>query len=273
MSWPSGYAEGMERAALPLAVLALAHLALACGDSAATGGGDGGESATGAGTSSGAGAPQGGSDIGPTCDGTAPTHDGEATFYDFADGSGNCGFPATPDDLMVGAMNHVDYAASAVCGACVTITGPNATTVAVRVVDQCPECPEGDIDLSPEAFAVIADPALGRVPISWVYSECPVSGPIVYHYKEGSNPYWIAVQIRNHRLPIAKLEAKDGSGNYVDMPRADYNFFLAEGGLGEGPYSFRVTASTGEVLLDDGIPFVDSGDAPGAAQFSSCLAP
>lgn len=243
-----------------------------CGDSAGSGAGSGaGSSEGGQSSQSGGASAQGGSNIGPTCDGTPPTHDGEATFYDFADGSGNCSFPATPDDLMVGAMNHVDYAASAVCGACVTITGPNTTTVTVRVVDQCPECPEGDIDLSPEAFAVIADPSLGRVPISWVYTECPVTGPIVYHYKEGSNPYWTAVQLRNHRLPIAKLEAKDAGGNYVELPRADYNFFIADSGLGEGPYGFRVTATTGEALVDDAIPFVDSGDAPGAAQFGGCL--
>jgi expansin (peptidoglycan-binding protein) len=242
------------------AVLLLVMLA-GCGDS--TGPGDGDEGG-GAGTG-------GGSDIGPSCSGAPESHAGEATFYDFADGSGNCSFPATPGDLMVAAMNHTDYAASAACGACVTITGPDATSVTVRIVDQCPECPEGDLDLSPEAFALIADLQLGRVPISWVYTECDVPGPIVYHFKEGSNPFWTAVQLRDHRLPIATLEATDQSGSYVSLPRADYNFFIAEAGLGEGPYSFRVTATTGEVLSDEGIPFVDSGDAPGAAQFAGCL--
>jgi expansin (peptidoglycan-binding protein) len=212
----------------------------------------------------------GGDDARP-CSGTPESHTGEATFYDFADGSGNCSFPASPDDLMVAAMNHTDYAASAACGACATITGPHATSVTVRIVDKCPECPQGDIDLSPVAFAVIADLPLGRVPISWVYTECDVLGPIVYHFKEGSNPFWTAVQLRNHRLPIARLEAKGPSGDYVELPRADYNFFVADAGLGEGPYSFRVTATTGEVLTDEGIPFVDSGDAPGAAQFEGCL--
>ncbi len=243
-------------------------LLLGCGDSQGSGAGssdgDGGSSGDGAGS-------VGGGDIGPTCNGTPLVHEGEGTFYDFADGSGNCSFPATPDDLMVAAMNHVDYAASAVCGACVTVTGPNATSVTVRIVDQCPECPEGDLDLSPEAFEQIAALELGRVPITWEYTECQVSGPIVYHYKEGSNPFWTAVQIRNHRLPIASVEAQDAGGNYVAMPRADYNFFIAETGLGEGPYNFRVTATTGEVLEDSGVPFIDTGDAPGANQFGGCL--
>ena len=37
-------------------------------------------------------------------------HTGEATYYNEADGGGNCSFDPTPQDLMVGAMNHTDYA-------------------------------------------------------------------------------------------------------------------------------------------------------------------
>ncbi|MFO0547856.1 MAG: expansin EXLX1 family cellulose-binding protein [Polyangiaceae bacterium] len=245
--------------------------AAACGDSGGSGasGNDGGNG-SGAGNT-GAGDSGGDPNIQPTCDPPAFTHAGDGTFYDFADGSGNCSFPATPDDLMVGAMNHVDYAASAVCGSCVEIKGPSGNTIKIRVVDQCPECPEGDIDLSPEAFSQLADLGLGRIDIQWDYVPCDVTGPIVYHYKEGSNPYWIAVQIRNHRTAIAKVEAIDSSGNFVELPRADYNFFIDDSGLGEGPYTFRVTDVLGEVLVDDNIPFVDSGDASGAAQFSGCL--
>jgi len=245
------------RALHAIAVLTISFVAPACGDSATTGGGA---------SSSEGGTP----DIGPVCDDPSGSHSGEATYYDFADGSGNCSFPATPDDLMVGAMNHVDYAASAVCGACVALTGPSGS-VTIRVVDQCPECPEGDIDLSPDAFSKIAALELGRVPITWDYVPCDVSGPIVYHFKEGSNPYWTAVQIRNHRTPIAKVEASDGAGGYFELPRADYNFFIADAGLGEGPYTFRVTDTAGESIVDEGIPFVDSGDAEGASQFSGCL--
>src|SRR4051812_23385927 len=64
-------------------------------------------------------------------------HTGQATYYNGADGSGNCSFDATPSDLMIAAMNHVDYAASAICGAYVEISGPKGL-VTVRIVDQCP---------------------------------------------------------------------------------------------------------------------------------------
>ena len=144
--------------------------------------------------------------VGTPC-GDAEMRTGEATYYDFADGSGNCSFPATPDDLMVGAMNHVDYAGSAVCGSCAEVTGPDGA-VTVRIVDQCPECPQGDIDLSPEAFVKIVALEKGRVPITWRYVPCATSGPLVYHFKDGSNPWWTAVQIRNHTLAIATLPVR-----------------------------------------------------------------
>jgi expansin (peptidoglycan-binding protein) len=240
-------------------------LVVGCGDvppGGTSNAGDGGGPAS-------SGATGGAPAIDPGCEGDPGVHQGEATYYDFADGSGNCGFPATPDDLMVGAMNHTDYAGSATCGACVEVTGPNGS-VSVRVVDRCPECPEGDIDLSPEAFELIADLEAGRVDITWTYVACPVGGPIVYHFKDGSNPYWTAVQIRNHTYPIATLEAADASGAFSEIPRLDYNYFVAEAGLGEGPYTFRVTDVVGHVIEDAGIALMDDGDVAGHSQFPVC---
>lgn len=249
----------------PCFVLALIGV-VGCGDSGYVDDDDDGDgSGAGMSTGPGGGAPP----IDTGCTGDPTVHEGEGTFYDFADGSGNCGFPATPNDLMVAAMNHVDYAGSAVCGACVNITGPNGQ-VKVRIVDQCPECPEGDIDLSPEAFEHIAELSAGRVPITWTYAACDVGGPIVYHFKDGSNPYWTAIQIRNHTYPIKTLEAADGSGNFTPIQRLDYNYFVADSGLGEGPYRLRVTDVNDHVLEDQGIALKDNGDSPGAAQFPVC---
>jgi len=134
------------RLALPPALVLAAslHGVVACDSGSGSEGGGGASSGAG-GQSSSSGF--GGAWVGTPCDG-AESHTGEATYYTFADGSGNCGSPATPNDLMVGAMNHTDYAGSAACGACARIVGPQGT-VDVRIVDRCPECPQGDIDLSP----------------------------------------------------------------------------------------------------------------------------
>lgn len=193
-----------------------------------------------------------------------PTQSGKITYYD-ADGSGNCGFDASPSDLMVAAMNDVEYAGSQVCGACVAVTGPKGTIV-VRIVDRCPECQKGHLDLSKEAFAKLADLALGVVPVTWKFVACNVSGPIRYKFKEGSNQWWSAIQVRNIRYAVTKLEAKK-SGSWVTIPRESYNYFVYASGLGVGPYDLRVTDVLGHVLTDTGIAFKVGQEVPGAAQF------
>lgn len=233
-------------------------------------GGSSGSSASGgaggnAGSSGSSGS--GGSGGAPVACGGEPEHSGEATYY-AADGSGNCSFEATPNDLMVGAMNQTDYDGSNACGACAAIQGPSGS-ITVRIVDRCPECAKGDIDLSPQAFEQIAPLKDGRVPITWRYVPCGVSGPVSYRFKEGSNQWWSAVQIRNHRHAIAKLEYHDGSG-WVNVPRENYNYFVEASGMGPGPYRFRVTDVYGGSVEDDGIAFVEAGEVAGTDQLPAC---
>ncbi len=194
---------------------------------------------------------------------------GEATFYTFADGTGNCGFDATPADLMIGAMNEVDYDNSNICGSCVSLTGPNGQ-INIRIVDRCPGCPLGGIDLSPYAFSFIADTSRGRVPITWHLIPCDISTPVQYHFKEGSNQWWTAVQVRNHRYPIAKFEYMTNAGTFKEVNRVQYNYFVEPGGMGPGSYTFRITDIYGHVLTDYGIPHTENGTVAGAGQFPVC---
>lgn len=176
------------------------------------------------------------------------TFSGEGTFYG-ATGGGNCSFDASPENLMVAAMNHTDYAGSAVCGEFVTVTGPRGS-VTVRITDQCPECKPGDIDLSEQAFAAIADPVAGRVPISWYVVAGDVSGPVAFRYKEGSTRFWTAIQVRNHRLPITRLEIlPNGATMWINVDRTDYNYFVYPTAIAAGPLGVRVTALGGATLV------------------------
>ena len=195
----------------------------------------------------------------------APAHSGEGTYY-AATGAGNCSFDASPQDLMVAAMNHADYANAALCGAYVEAVGPQGT-VTVRIVDRCPECAPGDVDFSKEAFEMIAPLSAGRVPIEWRITSPALEGPIVYRFKEGSNQWWTAVQIRNHRNPIATLEYRDASGEFKQIPRTSYNYFVAASGMGPGPYTLRVTDLYGNALVDEGIPHVEGAEVAGSGQF------
>jgi expansin len=200
------------------------------------------------------------------------THAGDATFYTFADGTGSCMYDATPDDLMIGAMNQTDFAGSSICGACVSVAGPKGE-IGIRIVSHCPECSPGDIDLSPLAFSGIADTSLGRVRITWHLRPCPVSGPIVYHFKDGSSQWWTAVQIRNHRYPVMSVEYRTQGGAYKTLGRTNYNYFVEPSGMGAGPYTFRVTDIFGHALTDSGIVLRANGSVAGLTQFPLCGLP
>lgn len=202
-----------------------------------------------------------------TCRAVPDAETGDGTYY-AADGTGNCSFDASPNDLLVAAMNHTDYGTAGWCGACVAVTGPKGT-VTVRIVDQCPECAKGDLDLSPQAFDTIADHAAGRVKVTWHEVACDVSGPISYHFKDGSSAFWTAIQVRNARYPIAKLEAMT-AGGYVELPRVDYNYFIKSDGLGAGPYQLRVTDQRGNVVEDHGVALGDDVTRAGAGQLATC---
>lgn len=213
----------------------------------------------------------GSAESGATCSDAATVRTGEATYYTLASGAGACMLDPDPGDLMTGAMNAADYEGSRACGACVALTGPGGSTT-IRVVDLCPECARGDVDLSPEAFERISPLAAGRVPISWRWVSCDVAGPIRYHFKEGSNASWLAVQIRDHVNRIARVEARV-DGRYSEVLRADYNYFVVPTGLGSGPFTFRVTDVHGHSVEDAAVPFAEAGDPYGAGQFPACAGP
>ncbi len=196
------------------------------------------------------------------------TYTGDGTYYG-ADGSGNCSYEATPQNLMVAAMNNAQWENSAVCGMCVEVTGPKgpAHKIVVRIVDRCPECQSGDLDLSQEAFTQIADLAAGRVQISWQAVSCAVTGPLSYKFKAGSSQYWMGVQVRNSRLPIAKLEVQEGSG-FLGLNQESYGYYILDTpDPGPGPFTFRVTAVTGQQVIESAIPLQANGVSVGTKQF------
>ena len=212
--------------------------------------------------------PTTGDDSGSACTAIPAPESGDGTYY-AADGTGNCSFDASPNDLMVAAMNAPDYANAAWCGACLDVTGPQGDVV-VRVVDQCPGCAHGDLDLSSQAFAVLSPLSAGRIAITWHEVACDVTGPIEYEFKDGSSQYWTAIQIRNARYPIATVESQATAGAWQAIDRADDNYFVAASGLGAGPYALRVTDARGQVLADTGIALGAAVERDGAAQFPTC---
>jgi expansin (peptidoglycan-binding protein) len=66
------------------------------------------------------------------------------------------------------------------------------------------------------------------------------------------------------------LEYLAPDGSFRTVPREQYNYFVEAGGMGRGPYTFRVTDVHGNVIEDTGVQLTDGGETPGAHQFPEC---
>ncbi|MDG4837046.1 expansin EXLX1 family cellulose-binding protein [Micromonospora sp. WMMD967] len=196
--------------------------------------------------------------------GTA-THNGKATFYDSKGAGGNCSNPAAPANRLYVALGPTEYAAGAACGGFLDVTGPKGT-VRVLIMDQCPECAPGHLDLSREAFARIADPVQGLVPVTYrAVVNPPLPGPLTFRMKEGSSQWWFAVRVGNHGNPLRSVEVRQGdSGAWRSAARQDYNYWLITSGAGPGPFTIRVSDVYGNRVTVGGIRM-----APGQVQNST----
>ncbi|MFE5581364.1 expansin EXLX1 family cellulose-binding protein [Kitasatospora sp. NPDC056531] len=193
-------------------------------------------------------------------------YQGVATSYDAADGNGACSFGPS-GDLMIAAMNHTDYESSKACGAFVLVRATNGASITVRIVNECPlPCAPGQLDLSHEAFAKLADLSVGRLPITWSLLSPVAPDTMSIRYKTGSTQWWCGIQVIGHRNPVAALEVRTGGG-WRQLSRTDYNYFLSPDGSGCGG-PIRVTDIYGEQLTVDGVALQPDVAQPTRVQFA-----
>jgi len=173
----------------------------------------------------------------------APATGGRATFYTLAS-LPNCGYEDAAATGRYVALSPAEYAGSAACGTVLDVTGPNGT-VRVTVSDLCPECGPGHIDLAAPAFARIADPVAGIVPVTVArVVDPPTPGPIRIRVKEGSSQYWLAVLPLDTGNPLGSVEARTATG-WQRLIRSTYGYWIAEQGAGPGPVPLRLTDDRG----------------------------
>ncbi|MGW7434630.1 expansin EXLX1 family cellulose-binding protein [Streptomyces sp. NPDC054849] len=194
------------------------------------------------------------------------TYRGVATAYAAGDGNGACLFGPS-DDLMIAAMNTTDYESSRACGAYVRVRAASGASITVRITNECPlPCAPGQLDLSEQAFAKLADPKLGRIPITWSLLSPQTSGALSIRYKSGSSPHWCGIQVIDHRNPVARLEVRTTKG-WRRLPRTEYNYFLSADGSGCGG-AMRITDIHGEQLTVDGTALLPNVVQPTRVQFA-----
>jgi len=183
---------------------------------------------------------------------------GRATFYR-PRGGGACGLPG---DSLVVAMNNAHYARADLCGACIEVHGPSGSVVA-RVVDRCPSCRPGWIDLSHQAFRRIAPLGAGRVDVSWRLEDCSTDSVIELHRDRSRCRSWASLQVRGHAVPLRSLEVLSDTG-WILAPRQRHNRFHAQG-LPDGPWTVRLTDAWNRSVVDSQVVL-----APGTSALLRC---
>ena len=177
---------------------------------------------------------------------------GTATHY-VLQGLPNCSYPSPPADGLFVAMPPDEFASAAGCGGYLEVHGPDGS-VRVEVIDQCPDCGSGHIDLSEAAFSAIAPLRAGLVSVTYQHlASPPLPAPISLRVKEGSSQYWLALLAMNTGNPLASVQVEDGSGGWRDLARASYNYWIASSGAGTGPFTVRLTDTSGHVATVHGI--------------------
>jgi expansin (peptidoglycan-binding protein) len=181
-----------------------------------------------------------------------------ATHYVLT-GLPNCGYSPPADGLFV-ALPAPEYAGAAGCGGYLEVTGPDGS-VRVKVIDQCPECAAGHIDLSEAAFARLAPLSAGLINVSYTPLADPaLPGPVSVQVKQGSSQYWLALLADNTGNPLAEVQVKTSAG-WLSLARASYNYWIASSGAGQGPFTVRLTDTQGHQVTVSGITL-----SPGAVQ-------
>ena len=149
----------------------------------------------------------------------------------------------------------------------------------VQVIDQCPDCAAGHIDLSEPAFAELAPLGAGLINVHYQYlADPPLADPITMEVKSGSSQYWLALLADNTGNPLASVQVQTASGGWISLTRASYNYWIAPSGAGPGPFTVRLTDTDGNqvtvrnIALDPGAVqstgdvHVRRGQRPGAAR-------
>uniref|UniRef100_M4BM08 Expansin-like EG45 domain-containing protein n=1 Tax=Hyaloperonospora arabidopsidis (strain Emoy2) TaxID=559515 RepID=M4BM08_HYAAE len=110
------------------------------------------------------------------------------------------------------ALNSEQWDGLQNCGRCAEVSCSDdrcpdkSKTILVQLLDHCPECKHGALDLSPSVFTALTGTTPSRYKVAWKFVDCPVSGNINYCLKGGSNTYWTAVQPTNVATGVKSLQ-------------------------------------------------------------------
>jgi expansin (peptidoglycan-binding protein) len=173
-------------------------------------------------------------------------------------------------EVMVTALNGTQWEAGIHCGECLEVVGPEGTVI-VKIVDQCPDCPSGSLDLHQEVFnAIGGSPGAGTIPVSWRRVACPVSGNLQFSFSN-SSAFYLQIQVLNHAYGIESMDLLV-DGAFEPMTRlAATSFFELAPSSQVTDVEVKVKSTTQEELTQSLGPIASNGVIiEGYDQFTNC---
>ncbi|KAE9338355.1 hypothetical protein PF008_g12103 [Phytophthora fragariae] len=189
-------------------------------------------------------------------------YEGYGTVYTLsAPSDGNCNFMSWPDAAVTkyAALNTEQWEETMNCGRCAQVSCTDASCAGqsseiVYIMDQCPGCAYGDLDLSPDVFESITGQSYTKLSIEWEFVDCPVSNNVQYCLKTGSSEFWVAVQPANfvsgvHGESVADLNSVSISLTGVNGEVLEETVSLSADECTDGTKQFAASSSAQSTIL------------------------
>jgi hypothetical protein len=177
-----------------------------------------------------------------------------------------CDIPQSLWPQYTAALSEAQFQGGLACG-CVARLFSNGKSIDVMIVDLCPKTGNeqwcsGDrhhFDLGGSAaFSQLEPITTGVKELQFLWLPTPVgSSAVKLRFKDGTNPWWVAIQLLNHRYPVAKVEIKNPqSGQWISGDRTKpgmWNYWqFSFGGNGlAAPFQLRITDQYGQVIEEN----------------------
>jgi expansin (peptidoglycan-binding protein) len=149
-------------------------------------------------------------------------------------------------DLLAGVSNATGT--GNYCDACVQITTAMGRVVVARVVTYGDTMGSGDLDLSPQAYAMLNAGEFPRA-MQWHLVSCPTTQPLYVQWQTGANPYWTSFWIRNPRIAIDHVivhSTNHASG--VTLTQGSDGTFTDASGFGMGSFTLTIVGVDGSMF-------------------------
>lgn len=210
----------------------------------------------------------------------AQTYTGDITAYGAQSSNQFCGFIDSSWEyggMLTAAINQPQVDNSLACGMCAAVTHQTPAgnkTVTVLIDNMCPECKEGDLDLSQQAWqAIVGDKNYGRKRATWSWVDCGdrmINRPNANILLRAHSPnyWWIAMNPSNMRCGIRRMWMRPQGKDWIDMTRDNgkmnglWFILQASGEPFRAPLRFKMESVLGDVVESDDIASLEDMLAP-----------